>query len=300
MIRRPLLCLLALGLGAATTNAQLLSKLDDSAPFDCKVSLANSVSFDLTSLNHETTVMRTRDTPPTKVLETVRFNLCADLKKLESVPDIDQCAAGTRVCMTQSNQKVDQTDRVMSVIPIAVSSKLTPEFTVIPSKGLTVILHGGIYPHPHSDQSPTQYLNLTLFCDKSETEPHFVSYDGSQMHIQWSSPAGCSSEGEPGNGGGGGGGGGGDHHEDEKIPEEDEHVGSGIGWFFLVLFLAFVAYFGLGAYYNYSTYGASGIDLIPHRDFWQEVPYMLRDVVSHLCSSVRRRNVSTRGGYMSV
>lgn len=27
--------------------------------------------------------------------------------------------------------------------------------------------------------------------------------------------------------------------------------------------LAFVAYFGLGAYYNYSTYGASGVDLIP-------------------------------------
>lgn len=30
------------------------------------------------------------------------------------------------------------------------------------------------------------------------------------------------------------------------------------------LLLAFVAYFALGAYYNYSTYGASGIDLIPY------------------------------------
>lgn len=30
------------------------------------------------------------------------------------------------------------------------------------------------------------------------------------------------------------------------------------------LLLAFVAYFGLGAYYNYSTYGASGMDLIPY------------------------------------
>ena len=29
------------------------------------------------------------------------------------------------------------------------------------------------------------------------------------------------------------------------------------------LFLAFVAYFAVGAYYNYSTYGASGADLIP-------------------------------------
>lgn len=29
------------------------------------------------------------------------------------------------------------------------------------------------------------------------------------------------------------------------------------------LFLAFMAYFGLGAYYNYATYGARGLDLIP-------------------------------------
>lgn len=29
------------------------------------------------------------------------------------------------------------------------------------------------------------------------------------------------------------------------------------------MLLALLAYFGLGAYYNYSTYGASGIDLIP-------------------------------------
>jgi len=29
------------------------------------------------------------------------------------------------------------------------------------------------------------------------------------------------------------------------------------------ILLVFVAYFGLGAYYNYSTYGARGIDLIP-------------------------------------
>ena len=29
------------------------------------------------------------------------------------------------------------------------------------------------------------------------------------------------------------------------------------------MFLAFVAYFALGAYYNYSTYGATGADLIP-------------------------------------
>lgn len=83
------------------------------------------------------------------------------------------------------------------------------------------------------------------------------------------------------------------------------------------ILLAFFAYFGLGAYYNYSTYGARGIDLIPwvhpllfiiqllikplarHRDFWQEVPYMLKDVISHFCTSVHPRR-SSRGGYVAV
>lgn len=37
-----------------------------------------------------------------------------------------------------------------------------------------------------------------------------------------------------------------------------------------------------------------------HRDFWREVPYMFQDVISHLCSTVRPRQSSSRGGYISV
>jgi len=108
--------------------------------------------------------------------------------------------------------------------------------------------------------------------------------------VEWTHKAGCGFAGENDGGGGVGNG-------DEA---KNEAVGSGIGWFFLVLLLAFIAYFVLGAYYNYTTYGASGVDLIPHRDFWQEVPYMARDVVAHLCSSGRPRRTSTRGGYIAV
>lgn len=36
-----------------------------------------------------------------------------------------------------------------------------------------------------------------------------------------------------------------------------------------------------------------------HRDFWREVPYMLRDVLDHLCASFRPKH-SGRGGYISV
>lgn len=39
--------------------------------------------------------------------------------------------------------------------------------------------------------------------------------------------------------------------------------------------------------------------LLRHRDFWQEMPYMLKDVISHLCSSTHPRR-SSRGGYVAV
>lgn len=41
------------------------------------------------------------------------------------------------------------------------------------------------------------------------------------------------------------------------------------------ILLAFLAYLGLGAYYNYSTYGASGMDLIPYVFF--SAPYIAQE-----------------------
>lgn len=59
------------------------------------------------------------------------------------------------------------------------------------------------------------------------------SYNGSQLKLTYFGPAGCPQK--AGDGGGGGGGGG-----DTKKPsdgKEEEHVGSGIGWFFLLYVL---------------------------------------------------------------
>jgi autophagy-related protein 27 len=68
---------------------------------------------------------------------------------------------------------------------------------------------------------------------------------------------------------------------DNSKPDNEggESVGSSVGWFFLMqvtfcllpngtdlycrLIIVLVAYFGVGMYYNYSTYGATGADLIP-------------------------------------
>jgi hypothetical protein len=261
-----------------------------STDFDCRLSV-NDVNFDLTTLAGEQIVNRTRSTPPTTMIDSLRFDLCADLKTIDGLAEHDQCPPGTRACLTKVNQKENEPDRITAVIPIAQTSSLDLNSSISHNpKSLSLQLHGATY----SGSSTPQWLNLTLFCDPDKiSTPEFVAYDGTRLDVAWHAPAACALAPPPKEDNDG------DKKGDEPAPPETGSVGSGIGWFFLVILLALLAYFGLGAYYNYSTYGASGIDLIPHRDFWREVPYMLGDVISHLCSSGRPRRAS-RGGYIAV
>jgi hypothetical protein len=62
-------------------------------PFDCHLTV-DSFKFDLTSLAGEHTLSRTRETPPSSMLDTVRFNLCADLARQTDIAEVDQvCVA---------------------------------------------------------------------------------------------------------------------------------------------------------------------------------------------------------------
>ncbi|KAG1751570.1 putative autophagy protein Atg27 [Suillus paluster] len=260
--------------------------------FDCHVT-TEGLTWDLTQLKGVQTLSRTRESPPTTMLDELRFSLCDDLPTLEDVAEGDQCFSGTRACLRTKNQKEGYDDRVIAVIPVAQSSSLGPEYKSLTSpKGLSLTFHGASYP---SNDPIPQSIQFSLLCADT-TDPTFVAYENGTVHVEWSTPSGCSTaeqsppqeDDKTGDGG--------SSDSDEKPTES---VGSGLGFFFIVLLLAFAAYFGLGAYYNYSTYGARGVDLIPHRDFWREVPYMLQDVVSHLCSTVRPRR-SSRGGYIAV
>ncbi|KAF9012351.1 autophagy-related protein 27 [Cyathus striatus] len=265
----------------------------DESSEPCRIKV-DSFTFDLTQVAGEHIVNRTQDSPPTTTIESLRFNLCAELDRLDGIPDKDQCPSGTQACLTKVNMRENEPDRVVSVIPLAQKEKLEPKYAMSSSspKYLSVQLHGPEYPNPLTSFPTPQLLNLTLFCEPQETSsPKIIAYDFSRLDLEWLSPAGCSFK------------------DDNDVPKDDpkgddskeeEQVGSGIGWFFLVVLLAFVGYFGLGAYYNYSTYGARGLDLIPHRDFWREVPYMIGDVFSHLCSNIRPRRSVNRGGYIAV
>lgn len=127
-------------------NGVLPARAD--TPFDCHITLGNN-KFDLTTLAGEQVVNKTRNTEPTSTVDSLKFNLCSDLTIQPDIPESDQvrvllelgscteegrnvliiisqpkCPPGTRACYTQVNKKAEEPDRVISVIPMAVTSKM--------------------------------------------------------------------------------------------------------------------------------------------------------------------------------
>jgi autophagy-related protein 27 len=83
-----------------------------------------------------------------------------------------------------------------------------------------ITLHGPSYPSSTTLEPIPQEFVLNLLCATEMSEPQFKSYNGSQAVVEWSAPSGCNFK-EP--------------EGDDKTPEgEDETVGSGVGWFFLL------------------------------------------------------------------
>ncbi|KAJ1304856.1 hypothetical protein OPQ81_005990 [Rhizoctonia solani] len=251
--------------------------LAEDPPFNCDFQFGG-VHYDMHLMNGEWVVKQDRSTPPTIMHDELRFNVCGDLKKLDGVKDGDQCGQGTRACFTTINEKEGENSRIISAIPVAQSST---KYTIdrLPSdrgKGIILTMNAG--PYPNEGGKP-QSLKLALICAEPTEEPRLIGYDGSQVSAEWKAVEACGSK-----------------SSDPNSSGDANAGGSSMGWFFFILLVIIAAYFGLGAYYNYNQYGASGWDLIPHRDFWRDVPYLIKDLVSHLFSSGR----SSRGGYTSV
>jgi autophagy-related protein 27 len=96
-----------------------------------------------------------------------------------------------------------------------------------------VILHAPSYPSsPTSSNDVPQSINITVLCATETSDWEFVNYDGSQAQVKVSAPGGCTLQGQPEG-----------DKDDEKTGDGNDgssggddasHVGSGIGWFFLV------------------------------------------------------------------
>jgi hypothetical protein len=62
---------------------------DGDNPFNCRVR-TNDLTYDLTHLQGDHTASRTRDTPPSSWVDSIRFDLCADLKLQDDIAAGDQ------------------------------------------------------------------------------------------------------------------------------------------------------------------------------------------------------------------
>ena len=58
-------------------------------PFDCHITLGSN-KFDLTTIAGEQVVNKTRNTEPTLMVDSLKFNLCSDLTIQSDIPESDQ------------------------------------------------------------------------------------------------------------------------------------------------------------------------------------------------------------------
>lgn len=130
-----------------------------------------------------------------------------------------------------------------------------------------------------ADSRTPHSLSLLLVCTDSESEPTLESYTSGALSLRWSTPAVCASANVPSSSGGGG-------------------FWGFVKFCFWASFFVLLAYFVLGALYNHQQYSARGWDLVPHRDFWRELPSLAGDFGGHVVGNVR--SSTGRGGYSSL
>ncbi|PWN54168.1 hypothetical protein IE53DRAFT_383248 [Violaceomyces palustris] len=304
-----LLVLVLLAMVEPTWSKYVLS------PFDCsKVTTSSSSSspiYDLSKIPFPLTTSNTESTPPSETKTSIQINLCKELEIDSKLPETDQCPKGTRVCILISSIKEGK-EMLIQAIPVAgdfpKSSGDHKSMRVEAEQGdkleggetsLKLEFTGDMYA------GKQQSLELEMVCDQKVSEddatPTARKYDrkDGKLEMRWPTKFACSTNNQGGNGGGSGGEGG-KGKEPEKggdgAPSSSSSSWGFFNWFFFILFGGLAVYFGVGMYNNYNRYGASGWDLIPHRDFWRESPYIAKDAASHVWRSVSGGGSGGGGG----
>ncbi|KAI8987485.1 autophagy-related protein 27 [Mycotypha africana] len=263
--------------------------------------------LDLSKLNKEFSINQTESTPPSITNVITQINICDKLPpKPDNSKDNEFCAPNSYVCRRTLITKDDK-EIVYTVQTIASDNnkKLNPVFKPIDSKAdpsdtgfdYSITLEGGEY-----NKIP-QSAVITLECDRSQSRnddpsnPEIVSYTNNVLSLHWKTVFACATkagEKAPDNNDG-------DKKENGNSGNDGEVKKgmSGIGIFFTIIMVLGAVYFVAGAIYNFKMYNARGLDLIPHRDFWLDLPYLIKDLIAHVIDSVMSRRRGS-GGYVSV
>ncbi|KAI9273071.1 autophagy-related protein 27 [Phascolomyces articulosus] len=257
------------------------------------------VVLDLSKLNRAFTISQKEDTPPSTTENEVQINICDELQVPEENKD-DFCEKGTYICRRSIISRGEQhiVAQIQKIAGEYDKDKLNPAFKAVDTNQdltqsgakFSLVLNGGKY------KDSTQSAQVTLECDASQDRnkdpeaPTLISYQNNVMSLNWKTVFACGTkEGEapppPSNG-------------DNGNEEKSEGM-SGAGVFFTIIGVVLAIYFVGGAFYNFKMYNARGLDLIPHRDFWLDLPYLIKDLISHLVDSIMSHRRGS-GGYVSV
>lgn len=226
---------------------------------DCKYSSGDGSHHDFNQLIDQKSWpmnLTTRtSTPPSTTIETILISVCKKLPKSTS----PSCPDGTLVCMYVYNE-MNSVERLEKIIPIGID-KSRP---LIQGGGkenkdpIQIVIPGDMY------NGIQQSAIFTLTCSesqstKSKPTTQYNPVEG-QLKVFWSTPAACSSSSR------------------QKATDSVDFLSllRVISW---VLFGSLLAYFTIGCWNNYTTYGASGWDLIPHQYFWRGLPTMLYNLI---------------------
>ncbi|KAI8372764.1 autophagy-related protein 27 [Radiomyces spectabilis] len=259
-------------------------------------------TLDMSKLNKEFRVSQELSTPPTVTTTVVELNICDELTRPDNAGN-DYCEKGAYACRRILNKKNDDV-RVIEVQHIAGnigSGKLDPELTLMADKdgktetdlskdgvSYALVLKGG------KVRDQPQSAIITLECASSQNpkddppSPSVTYYGNNLLSLHWKTVFACATppgKDLPDNGG------------NNDQPNQGGMSGAGI--FFTVVGSLIAFYFVAGVLYNFKVYNARGADLIPHRDFWLDLPYLIRDLIAHVVDSIMSRRRGS-GGYVAV
>lgn len=215
---------------------------------------------------------KSEDTPPSVTDTQVALDLCRPLPADKP----DACAPGTSVCLTVGNTR-DGLRRVEYVIPAggqAGSSEAAARIERAQFAGarsaFALVVPGGAWG------GRAQSTAIEFACDAQAGQPEFGGYDpaAGRLRLTWRTVHAC-----PG-----------------------ARPGAPRRGFPLVTIVVVVAVLYLvgGMWYNHTQYGASGWDLVPHRDFWREAPYLARDAVQHVVRAATSSASRGAGHYEQI
>ncbi|KAG2220054.1 hypothetical protein INT45_007298, partial [Circinella minor] len=251
------------------------------------------------------TISQDEQTPPSTTTNEVKINICDELPTPDKTEAKDFCDKGAYICRRSIVKRDDQKiiHQIQTVAGEFEKDKLNPSFKAaddnqdFTQSGSKIILslNGGKY------NNQGQSAQVTFECDASQqrndnpSEPTLTSYQGNVMSLNWKTVFACGiKEGDA-------------PSTPPPAPPSDGNEGSGdtnegmsgAGVFFTIVFVLLGIYFIGGAFYNFKMYNARGLDLIPHRDFWLDLPYLIKDLISHLIDSIMSHRRGS-GGYVSV